>query len=105
MDDVVAGVAPRAFGMSHGRDDAIFPREGVRRIRARARAAFPPGRFLSLELPGGHDFPAEARRRAYDFLRRQLGEGVAPTARYGETRSAIRAPSASKRSSSRWPSR
>ena len=73
MDDVVAAVAPRAFGMSHGRDDAIFPFEGVQRIRARARRAFPPGRFLSLALPGGHDFPAEARRQAYGFLRRHLG--------------------------------
>lgn len=73
IDDVVVGIAPRAFGMCHGRDDEIFPRDGVRRVRERARRAFPAGRFLSLELEGGHDFPPAARRRAYDFLRRHLG--------------------------------
>jgi dienelactone hydrolase len=73
MDDVVAGVAPRAFGMSHGTQDRIFPMEGVRQVQRSARRAFPDGRFLSLVFRGEHCFPDAVKRRAYAFLRRHLG--------------------------------
>lgn len=72
LDDVVAGIAPRAFGMSHASDDPIFPMEGVRRVHRRARAAFPRGRSLRIVFRGGHAFPAPVRLRAYDFLARHL---------------------------------
>lgn len=73
MGDVVAGVAPRAFGMSHGTRDPIFPVEGVRQIERRARTAFAPGYFLGIASRGPHCFPESVRRRAYAFLRRHLG--------------------------------
>lgn len=73
IDDVVAGIAPRAFGMSHGTQDAIFPMCGVRQVQRRARASFPRGRFLSIVFKGPHCFPDVVKRRAYAFLRRHLG--------------------------------
>jgi len=69
----VAGVAPRAFGMSHGTEDAIFPMEGVRQVTRRARGAFAPGKFLAVTFRGPHCFPGAVKRRAYAFLRRHLG--------------------------------
>jgi dienelactone hydrolase len=73
IDDVVAGVAPRAFGMSHGTQDALFPIAGVQQVRSRAQAAFPKGRVLSIVFRGPHCFPDTVKRRAYAFLRRHLG--------------------------------
>ncbi len=73
IDDVVASLAPRAFGMSHGTQDPIFPMEGVRQVQRRARSAFPKDRFLSIVFRGAHSFPAAVKRRAYAFLRRHLG--------------------------------
>jgi dienelactone hydrolase len=73
IDDVVASIAPRAFGMSHGTQDPIFPMEGVRQVQRRARGAFPKDRFLSIVFRGSHSFPAAVKRRAYAFLRRHLG--------------------------------
>jgi dienelactone hydrolase len=73
IDDVVAAIAPRAFGMSHGTEDPIFPLEGVRAVQRRARAVFPRERLLCIEFRGGHGFPEAVRKRAYAFLRRHLG--------------------------------
>jgi len=73
MDDVVASVAPRAFGMSHGARDPLFPMDGVRRIQRRARAVFPKQNFLSIVFRGSHSFPDAVKRRAYLFLSRHLG--------------------------------
>jgi dienelactone hydrolase len=72
VDAVVAAVAPRAFGMSHGSEDPLFPMEGVRQVQRRAEKAFPKGRFLGLVFPGPHAFPAAVKRRAYAFLLRHL---------------------------------
>lgn len=73
IDGVVAGVSPRAFGMSHGTEDAIFPMEGVRQVTRRARGAFAPGKLLAVTFRGAHSFPDAVKRRAYAFLRRHLG--------------------------------
>lgn len=73
IDDVVASIAPRAFGMSHGSEDAIFPSEGVRQVVRRARAVFDPGSFLAIAFRGPHCFPDAVKRRAVAFLRRHLG--------------------------------
>jgi len=73
IDDVVAAIAPRAFGMSHGMHDPLFPMDGVRRIQSRARAVFPERHFLSIVFRGAHSFPDSVKRRAYAFLRRHLG--------------------------------
>jgi dienelactone hydrolase len=74
IDDVVAAIAPRAFGMSHGAGDPLFPMQGVRRIQSRARKVFSERSFLSLVFPGSHSFPDAVRRRAYAFLSQHLGE-------------------------------
>jgi dienelactone hydrolase len=73
VGDVVAGIAPRAFGMSHGTLDGLFPMEGVHEVRRRAAAAFPKGRLLSILFRGAHGFPDAVKTRAYAFLRRHLG--------------------------------
>jgi len=73
IDDVVASVAPRAFGMSHGAGDPLFPMDGVRQIQARARAVFPDRAFLSIVFRGSHSFPEAVKRRAFAFLARHLG--------------------------------
>ena len=73
IDDVVAAIAPRAFGMSHGTGDPIFPMDGVRQVQARARLVFPKSRFLSIVFQGPHCLPDAVKRRAYAFLRRHLG--------------------------------
>jgi dienelactone hydrolase len=72
IDDVVAAIAPRAFGMSHGDADPIFPMEGVRQVQARARQTFPKGKFLSIVFQGSHCFPDAVKRRAYAFISRHL---------------------------------
>jgi dienelactone hydrolase len=72
IDDVVACIAPRAFGMSHGTGDPLFPMDGVRRIQSRARGAFPEHSFLSLVFRGSHSFPEAIKRSVYAFLSRHL---------------------------------
>lgn len=73
IDDVVASISPRAFGMSHGMRDPLFPMEGVRRIQSRARRVFAGRDFLSIVFRGSHSFPDDVKRRAYAFLNRHLG--------------------------------
>jgi dienelactone hydrolase len=72
VDDAVAGIAPRAFGMSHGRRDPIFPLDGVRQIHRAARRAFPRGKLLTILFDGPHSLPKSVKARAYDFLARHL---------------------------------
>lgn len=73
VDDAVAAIAPRAFGMSHGRRDAIFPLDGVRAIHRAARRAFPRDRLLTILFDGPHSLPSDVKARAYAFLERHLG--------------------------------
>jgi dienelactone hydrolase len=73
VDDAVAAIAPRAFGMSHGRRDPIFPLDGVRSIHRAARRAFPRDKLLTILFDGPHALPADVKRRAYAFLEQQLG--------------------------------
>lgn len=72
FDEVVASVAPRAFGMCHGLQDAPFPIEGVRLIHERAAGHFPEHNLLKILMEGGHEFPHPARQEAYAFLKAQL---------------------------------
>ncbi|MFZ4695964.1 MAG: alpha/beta hydrolase family protein [Verrucomicrobiia bacterium] len=72
LDDVVAAISPRAFGMSNGTQDSIFPMEGVRQIHRKARRAFPRGKFLAIAFEGPHQFPDSVKRQAYAFLKRHL---------------------------------
>lgn len=75
-DDIVAALAPRAFFMSSGTEDYIFPIDGVQQIGKRAAegyaAAGVPERFCQRIFPGGHGFPAEIREEAYAWLDRWL---------------------------------
>lgn len=73
VDDAVVGIAPRAFGMSHGRRDPIFPLDGVRAIHRAARRAFPRGKLLTILFDGPHALPVAVKQRAYAFLERHLG--------------------------------
>jgi dienelactone hydrolase len=72
VDDAVAAIAPRAFGMSSGSDDGMFPVSGVEAIHRKVAAVFPPGHFEGLLFEGAHSFPASVRARAYEFLERHL---------------------------------
>ncbi len=72
MADVVASIAPRAVGMSHGTKDVIFPLEGIREIHRKAESVFESGHFWSKIFEGGHSFPREIRHHAYDFLEKHL---------------------------------
>ncbi len=72
IDDVAASIAPRAFGMSHGRRDLGFPMSGVRKIHRRCRGCFPEGKLLAVVFQAGHCFPGSIRSRAFRFLDAQL---------------------------------
>lgn len=75
-DDLVASLAPRAFFMSAGTNDVIFPLDGIRQIGTRAAqsyaAAGVPERFCLRLFEGGHGFPVRVRSEAYDWLERWL---------------------------------
>jgi dienelactone hydrolase len=77
LDEILASIAPRAFMMINGRDDRIFPADGVERTAKRAREVYNSlgagDRFSSITFPGGHSFPAEMRSAAYESLSRWLG--------------------------------
>jgi dienelactone hydrolase len=77
MDGVLAEVAPRAFLLTAGEADPIFPIDGVRSLAERASAAYQaagaPDRLRALIFPGGHGMPDNVREEAYMFLDRWLG--------------------------------
>jgi dienelactone hydrolase len=72
MDALVAEIAPRAFLLTAGVDDRIFPVDGVRALAEMARAAYArlgvPERFRPIVFPGAHSFPDEVKAEAYAFL-------------------------------------
>jgi dienelactone hydrolase len=76
MDALVADIAPRAFLLTAGEEDPIFPIDGVREIAQKAQAAYAqagvPDRFQAILFPAGHSFPDEIKARAYAFLDRWL---------------------------------
>ena len=72
MDAVVAGIAPRAVMLIQGDQDPIFPLDGVHHIGRVAHLAYTdcgqPDRFALTTFPGGHGFPVEMRKAAYQWL-------------------------------------
>jgi len=76
MDALVADIAPRAFLLTAGEEDPIFPIDGVREIAQKAQAAYVqagvPDRFQAILFPAGHSFPDEIKAEAYAFLDRWL---------------------------------
>ncbi len=79
LDALVADIAPRAFLLTAGEEDRIFPIDGVREIAEKARAVYAEAgaadRFQAILFPGGHSFPDEVKAEAYAFLDRWLSEG------------------------------
>jgi dienelactone hydrolase len=77
-DALLAEIAPRAFMLTAGEQDAIFPIDGVRELAAAAEAAYAERgvseRFRALIFPSGHSFPDQVKAEAYAFLDRWLGE-------------------------------
>jgi dienelactone hydrolase len=76
LDWLTAAVAPRAFLVTAGERDPLFPIDGVRAVVTAARreyeAAGVPERFEALLFPGGHSFPEEVKAHAYAFVDRWL---------------------------------
>jgi dienelactone hydrolase len=76
LDMVVAAVAPRAFMLTAGERDPLFPVDGVRDIVAQARRQYAEvgasERFEAILFPAGHSFPDEAKAEVYAFLDRWL---------------------------------
>jgi dienelactone hydrolase len=72
MDALVAEIAPRAFLLTAGEQDQIFPIDGVRELAATARDGYSrqgaPERFGTIIFAGGHGFPDSVKTEAYQFL-------------------------------------
>lgn len=70
--EVVAALAPRPFFSSSPVNDHNFAIEGVRKAQAEALKVYKlleaGDRLEVIEPDCGHDFPPEARRRAYRFI-------------------------------------
>ncbi len=76
FDELVPAIAPRPLLVIAGREDPIFPVEGVREIEARARQAWSArgagDRLRFHYLDGGHDLPAPALQEALRWLGQAL---------------------------------
>jgi dienelactone hydrolase len=76
LDMVAATVAPRAFMLTAGESDDLFPIDGVRAIVAAAQREYAeaavPERFEAILFPSGHSFPDEVKAEAYAFIDRWL---------------------------------
>lgn len=76
LDALVAALAPRAFLLTAGESDPLFPIDGVRTLVATTRSRYAeagaPERFRSILFPSGHSFPAEVKAETYAFIDRWL---------------------------------
>ena len=72
LDALVAAVAPRAFMLTAGESDPLFPIDGVRELAATAQRHYAeagaPERFRAIIFPSGHSFPADVKAEAYAFI-------------------------------------
>jgi dienelactone hydrolase len=72
LDTLVAALAPRAFLLTAGETDLLFPIDGVRSIVEKAQHHYTqegvPERFQSILFPGGHGFPDDVKAATYKFL-------------------------------------
>jgi dienelactone hydrolase len=79
MDALVADLAPRAFLLTAGEMDPLFPVDGVRSVVEHAQRVYiqkgVPERFQAILFPAGHSFPDEIKVQAYAFLDRWLQLG------------------------------
>ena len=76
VHELVKGIAPRAFMMTNGTEDTLFPMDGVYDIIGQAEVHFAeigaPEGFQAIVFPGEHSFPRDLREKAYQFLDRFL---------------------------------
>lgn len=76
LDALVGDLAPRAFMLTAGESDPLFPIDGVRSLAETAESRYAeagvPERFRAILFQGGHGFPADVRAEAYTFLDRWL---------------------------------
>jgi dienelactone hydrolase len=76
LDMLAAALAPRAFLLTAGEHDPLFPIDGVRAVVAAAQrqyaAAGVPERFEAVLFPSGHSFPDAVKTQAYAFVDRWL---------------------------------
>ena len=72
LDALVAAVAPRAFLLTAGETDPLFPIDGVRSLVEKAQYHYTqegvPERFQAILFPAGHSFPDHVKGQAYGFL-------------------------------------
>jgi dienelactone hydrolase len=76
LDMLAAAVSPRAFLMTAGESDQLFPIDGVHTIVTAARHQYAearvPERFATIIFPSGHSFPDQVKSEAYAFVDRWL---------------------------------
>ncbi|AEF83123.1 dienelactone hydrolase family protein [Leadbettera azotonutricia] len=69
---LVSEICPRRFMMTNGANDAIFPRDGTEAIASAAKESYEKAgygeNFKAQLFEGGHSFPDEIKKAAYDFL-------------------------------------
>jgi dienelactone hydrolase len=72
LDALVGALAPRAFLLTAGETDPLFPIDGVRSIVEKAQHQYMqagmPERFGAIVFPAGHSFPDDVKAQAYGFL-------------------------------------
>jgi len=72
LDWLVAALAPRAFLLTAGETDPLFPIDGVHSIVEKALHQYTqagvPERFEAIIFPAGHSFPHDVKAAVYGFL-------------------------------------
>jgi hypothetical protein len=72
LDELVSALAPRAFLLTAGETDHLFPIDGVRVIVEKAQHQYMhagmSGRFGAIVFPAGHSLPDGVKAEAYGFL-------------------------------------
>jgi dienelactone hydrolase len=72
LDSLVGALAPRAFLLTAGETDPLFPIDGVHSIIEKALHQYTlagvPERFGAILFPAGHSFPDDVKAEAYGFL-------------------------------------
>lgn len=76
IGDIVCDIAPKPFMMTNGLSDRIFPVDGVKEIAGAARESYKTKHaedcFKSIIFEGGHSFPPEVKKEAYNWMDKHL---------------------------------